>query len=148
MKVKITERGAHGPDEFEFKVGKVYDLVEIYTKLHGYTEKDGDKVLDADDNIKIPSYLVGKCVVIGEEPLVEASTEGKQAIVNPEKKEPEKKEPEKTGDSDKTVEPDEISQMSDEELSEKYKTAMGKAHHPQMKRENIEAAVREALKSA
>ncbi|MEL6754954.1 MAG: hypothetical protein AAFP81_00850 [Pseudomonadota bacterium] len=124
MKVKITERGAHGPSGNPLEVGKVFDI----------------------PGGKLPAFLVGKVTVIGEEPPVEGKIEGKTAIKNPEKKEPAKKEPEKTGDPQKTEQPveDEISKMSDEQLSEAYKAAKGRAHHPDMKRENIEAVVREA----
>lgn len=134
MKIKVTERGAHHGGK-AIEVGTVFEI-------------EGDT---------IPSFLVGKVMVLGSREKAKPIPEGKTAVTNPAAKAPEK-EPEKTEDKkdddpskseggDDKVE-DEISKMSDEELSEKFKTAMGKAHHPQMKRENIEAAVREALKNA
>lgn len=65
MKIKITERGAHGPKDFVFEVGKVYELPK--------------------DMTAIPSYLVGKCIVIGNDApaQVAAQDTGKAAINNP-----------------------------------------------------------------
>lgn len=89
MKVKITERGAHGPKiknapkGYAFEVGKVYDIEEIYEHLHEV--KDWETVEDDEGRLKIPSYLVGKCVVIGEEAPAEMDTEGKTAVKNPAK---------------------------------------------------------------
>lgn len=89
MKVKITERGAHGPKikqapkGYAFEVGKVYDIEEIYEHLHNI--KDWETVEDDEGRLKIPSYLVGKCVVIGEEAPADMDTEGKTAVTNPAK---------------------------------------------------------------
>lgn len=108
-----------------------------------------------------PKGWEGRYLVLGAggDPVTAApapapKSEAKTAITNPASAPAPNPNPAPTGDVDngKTSEGDgggegdEISKMTDEQLSEAYKTAMGKAHHPQMKRVNIEAALREALK--
>lgn len=129
MKIKVTEKGVYD------QKGKRVAVGTPFTVPGGV----------------IPSWLVGKVVIIEGAPAkAQTIPAAKTAITNPAPSAPQKGDDDtgadKTGDDQSTGEGDTVSQMTDEELADYFKEAKGKAPHPQMKRENMEAAVREALK--
>lgn len=120
MKIRITAPGCFGA-KGEIEVGTEFEVKAA------------------------PKGWEGRYIVLGKggDPVNTAkqaqapAPEQKQAITNPAQQPQAPAQP--------TID-DDVSKMTDEELSEEFKTALGKAHHPQMKRENIEAAIREARK--